>query len=126
MRDLRDIARAPLISLDTAHLPDTVPFEREFMQALEGVGYRGVVVCDDIHMNAEMVRWWHEIPQRKFDVTAVGHGQSGTGVVDFSGRLRVAGAVAGAGASSASSSPAAAAPAGLEWGAPHEIGVAEA
>ena len=99
-----------------------MPFEREFMQALEGVGYRGLVVCDDIHMNAEMVRWWHEIPQRKFDVTSVGHGQSGTGVVDFTGRLRVVGAVVEAGASAAAAAVAAADKAG--WSTPQEIGVA--
>eukprot|EP00937_MAST-01D_sp_MAST-1D-sp2_P000535 g535.t1 len=92
LRELRTLAAAPLISLDTAHWPFSQPFERELLQALDGVGYDGVVVCDDIHMNAEMVRWWHTIPQRKFDVTAVGHGRSGTGIVDFGGKLSVSGA----------------------------------
>jgi len=89
LRDLATLAAAPLISLDTAHMPDSVPFERELVLALEGVGYRGVVVCDDIHFNDQMVRWWHGVSQRKFDVTNVGHGKSGTGIIDFSGRLRV-------------------------------------
>jgi predicted O-methyltransferase YrrM len=89
LRDLATLAAAPLISLDTAHMPDSVPFERELVLALEGVGYRGVVVCDDIHFNSEMVRWWHGVRQRKFDVTNVGHGKSGTGIIDFSGKLRV-------------------------------------
>eukprot|EP00935_MAST-01C_sp_MAST-1C-sp1_P001035 g1035.t1 len=87
--DLDVLRTSPLISLDTAHFPDSVPFERELVMALEGIGYRGVVVCDDIYMNAEMARWWASIKVRKFDATAVGHGKSGTGIIDFGGALRV-------------------------------------
>ena len=31
LRDLKQLATAPLISLDTAHYPDSVPFERELV-----------------------------------------------------------------------------------------------
>jgi predicted O-methyltransferase YrrM len=49
--DLRELLEAPLISLDTAHFPDTMPFERELIQALQQAGYNGIVVCDDIFLN---------------------------------------------------------------------------
>ena len=87
--DLDVLRTSPLISLDTAHFPDSIPFERELVLALQGIGYRGVVVCDDIYLNEEMARWWRSVRVRKFDVTAIGHGKSGTGIIDFSGRLQV-------------------------------------
>jgi hypothetical protein len=91
-----------LILLDTAHLPRTVPFEREFFRRLQAIGYRGLLLLDDIHLNDEMKEWWRELqagaegppgadggpPYRAYDVTAVGH-TSGTGLVDFSSRLTV-------------------------------------
>jgi hypothetical protein len=80
---------APLISLDTAHFPDTIPFEREFVLALQQAGYRGVVICDDIFLNREMVDWWGEIRLPKYDITHTGHAAGGTGVIDFSGMLIV-------------------------------------
>jgi hypothetical protein len=54
---LGSLLPAPLISLDTAHFPDTIPFEREFILALKQAGYQGVVVCDDIFLNREMIDW---------------------------------------------------------------------
>jgi hypothetical protein len=89
-----------LILLDTAHLPKTVPFEREFFQRLQAIGYRGLLLLDDIHLNDEMREWWKELKAgadlptenearyRVYDVTAVGH-SSGTGLVDFSSRVSV-------------------------------------
>ena len=56
---------------------------------IQGIGYTGVVVCDDIYQNKEMVQWWNSIEQRRFDVTALGHGKSGTGVIDFGGQLHI-------------------------------------
>ena len=83
------------IMLDTAHLPYTVPFEREFFQRLYSSNYKGIVFLDDINLNDEMKRWWKELKDQAvehqfqmYDVTPVGH-HSGTGVVDFSGTVRL-------------------------------------
>lgn len=83
------------ISLDTHHLPYTVPFEREFFARLAKSGYKGILVLDDIHLNEEMKKWWSELKEnadsmgyRCIVLTAVGH-FSGTGLVDFSGKVDV-------------------------------------
>lgn len=83
------------IMLDTAHLPYTVPFEREFFERLYRSNYKGIVFLDDINLNDEMKRWWQELKDQAaehqfqmYDVTPVGH-HSGTGVVDFSGTVRL-------------------------------------
>ena len=57
--------------------------EAEFMTALRGMGYQGLVVLDDIRLNDQMKTFWTNIPERKYDLTQYGH-WSGTGVVCFS------------------------------------------
>lgn len=93
--DFRRYMSTWLILLDTAHLPDTVPFEREFFQRLRKVGFKGLLLLDDIHLNNEMKVWWKELQDgassggyRTYDVTKVGH-HSGTGLVDFSDKTTV-------------------------------------
>ena len=95
--DFRRYMSTWLILLDTAHLPKTVPFEREFVQRLQAVGYRGLLLLDDIHLNDEMEEWWAELkegaanakaPYSAYDVTSVGH-SSGTGLIDFSNEITV-------------------------------------
>lgn len=56
--------------------------EAAFFEALEQHGYKGIVVCDDIHLNPAMEAWWSGIKQPKEDVTPQGH-WSGTGIVSF-------------------------------------------
>ena len=56
--------------------------ELAFFKGLEEHGYRGVVVCDDIHLNEPMKAWWAGVTQTKQDVTHEGH-YSGTGIVTF-------------------------------------------
>jgi protein-L-isoaspartate O-methyltransferase len=56
--------------------------EAAFFAALVDNGYAGIVVCDDIHLNAAMEAWWASIEQRKEDLTLEGH-WSGTGIVYF-------------------------------------------
>ena len=56
--------------------------EQEFMRVLAEHGYKGVVVCDDIHLSPQMSAWWNGIQQRKEDKTSEGH-WSGTGIVYF-------------------------------------------
>jgi predicted O-methyltransferase YrrM len=57
--------------------------EAEFMAALRGMGYQGLVVLDDIRLNDQMKTFWTNIPERKYDLTQYGH-WSGTGVVCLS------------------------------------------
>jgi len=83
------------ISMDTHHLPYTVPFEREFFQRLSESGYKGLLFLDDIHLNDEMKKWWTELLNnasemgyRCFDLTAIGH-STGSGLVDFSSKVEL-------------------------------------
>jgi hypothetical protein len=39
----------------------------------------------DLYVNDEMIRFWQSIQLAKYDVTSVGHGGAGTGIIDFSG-----------------------------------------
>lgn len=73
------LINTPLIFLDTAH---TGEFEKLFYDKLCSVGYKGILVADDIHLNDPMKAWWASIQQPKYDVTKYGH-HSGTGVVLF-------------------------------------------
>jgi len=70
---------ARLIVLDTDH--DGV-FEGAIYGALTTLGYRGLLVLDDIHLNQRMKDFWGSIKHKKVDATSVGH-WSGTGVVVF-------------------------------------------
>jgi len=84
-----------LIVLDTHHLPYTVPFEREFISRIVAMGFEGILLLDDIHLNAEMTKWWAELKDNAanngyvvHDVTPVGH-YSGTGLLDFTGKVKI-------------------------------------
>ena len=69
--------------------------EREFFQRLLDVQYRGMLGLDDIQLNHEMNKWWKELQggenekgYKTYDLTNIGH-WSGTGLVDFSGRVKI-------------------------------------
>ena len=80
---------AQIILLDTLHQPDRNNFEYDFIDTLEKIEYKGLLICDDIHISDQMERWWNSILHKRVDVTEVGH-SSGTGIVDFSGsKLRI-------------------------------------
>ena len=75
--------------LDTEHLPKTQPFEVGLLGNLSAAGYRGIVLLDDIRLNAEMAQFWRSCQEwaerrgyRAHDLTEVGH-FSGTGLIDF-------------------------------------------
>jgi len=83
------------VMLDTFHEPDTVPFEREFFQRMIDIGFKGVLALDDIHLNSEMKKWWKELQKgaekggyKTYDITEIGH-STGTGLVDFSGKVTI-------------------------------------
>ena len=71
------ILDSPIILLDTFH--DGV-FEKEFIDYLLKIGYKGNLLLDDIHLNTEMKEFWNQINLDKKDITSFGH-LTGTGVV---------------------------------------------
>ena len=55
--------------------------EAAFFESLQRHGYQGTVVCDDIHLNPAMERFWTSLSVgEKRDATSEGH-WSGTGIV---------------------------------------------
>lgn len=75
------LSEAKLIVLDVD--PHDGIQERDMFDKLRSVGFKGVVILDDIKLNDGMKSFWSDIPERKQDVTAYGH-WSGTGIVYFS------------------------------------------
>lgn len=82
-RGLAILRVAKIVLLDTLHQPDANAFEYDFVNLLLKNGFKGLLICDDIHLNAQMEKWWNSISLKKYDLTEVGH-SSGTGLVDFS------------------------------------------
>jgi len=56
--------------------------ERVMIQKLKDVGFKGILMLDDIHINEEMYAFWNDIDLKKIDATSIGH-YSGTGFVSF-------------------------------------------
>jgi len=79
--DIEVLKSAKIISLDIAH--DGFQ-EKAFTDLLERIGYKGFLICDDIHniYYPNMNLWWKSINVEKYDVTKVGH-HWGTGIVNY-------------------------------------------
>lgn len=76
--DIMDkISSAKFIMLDIDHEYHN---EIQFYDILCRRDWKGVIMCDDIHLNAPMERFWSEIRHPKTDITKYGHG-SGTGII---------------------------------------------
>lgn len=71
---------APLVVLDVD--PHDGVQEVDIIRALIEHDYKGIVVCDDIHLNEPMENFWRWVPLKKIDVTQLGH-WSGTGIIVF-------------------------------------------
>lgn len=69
----------PIIMLDTNHEGE---FEELFVQKLIDLNYKGILICDDIHLNEPMKKFWSNISLRKQDISNLGH-WSGTGIIFF-------------------------------------------
>jgi len=67
------------IFLDTLH--DGV-FEHQFYHYLRSIGWKGILMLDDIKLNIPMKEFWNVIEERKIDVSEFGH-ITGTGLVIF-------------------------------------------
>ncbi len=81
------LLKAPVIFLDVAHRG---PEERTFYIRLCQIGFKGILILDDIHLQkfGDMKGFWNSIKHKKYDLTQHFH-QSGTGIVDFSGNLKI-------------------------------------
>jgi hypothetical protein len=75
-----NIFKSPLIMLDVD--PHDGIYETNFINYLSTNNYKGIVVCDDIHLNTGMKQFWNSVQQEKIDYTNVGH-WSGTGAILF-------------------------------------------
>lgn len=81
--EYKNLKDSSLIFLDVD--PHDGTQETQIVTMLLMVGFRGVVLCDDIHLNDGMKYWWaNGIPShvKKVDLTAYGH-WSGTGALLF-------------------------------------------
>jgi predicted O-methyltransferase YrrM len=67
------------IMLDTNH---DGTFEKLFYEHLTNSNYKGLLFCDDIHLNPEMEVFWNSIRHEKVDLTSIGH-NTGSGLVIF-------------------------------------------
>lgn len=79
------IKSASLILLDID--PHDGLQETEFTNFLRTIGYKGYVLCDDIHYNQGMKDWWNSVDLPKYDLTDVGHSNAyaGTGLICYGG-----------------------------------------
>lgn len=84
--DLDVMKSASIIVLDVD--PHDGVQEREIVQNIRESGFKGVLICDDIHLNDGMRSFWNDIPEPKKDVTPYGH-WSGTGIVFFSNAIDI-------------------------------------
>lgn len=71
------IKKSDLIFLDID--PHDGLQEQVFSDRLEKIGYKGIVIADDIWLNQGMINWWMGLPGTKIDLTTFGH-FSGTGI----------------------------------------------
>ena len=58
--------------------------EKQFIQTIMSKKYKGLIICDDICMNKEMLAFWNWIPIEKIVLTHIGH-WTGTGIVICNG-----------------------------------------
>lgn len=81
-QDIELIAKSDLVVLDID--PHDGPAEIDFVKLLVEHGFRGILICDDINLNAGMKEFWNSIPShlKKIDVSRLAH-WTGTGLVVF-------------------------------------------
>jgi hypothetical protein len=78
------ILSCPIILLDLD--PHDGLQEKAFSDKLSSIGYTGFLICNDIHLNTSMRRWWDSIEYPKYDITSIGH-TYGTGIVCYNTTL---------------------------------------
>ena len=78
------LAKSQLILLDVD--PHDGLQEKEIYTALKTAGFKGILICDDINLNAQMKDFWDWVDLKKYDVSKYGH-WSGTGIIVFDDTL---------------------------------------
>ena len=73
----KKVLESKLIFLDIDHLYTN---EIRIYKKLIENNWKGVLICDDIHLNLEMKKFWQEVESNKIDITKYGH-YSGTGAI---------------------------------------------
>lgn len=73
------ILESKIILLDTYHEGQ---YEKEFIKHLEKLNYRGILICDDIMLNKNMIEFWEGVTQEKENISHLGH-ITGTGIIYF-------------------------------------------
>jgi hypothetical protein len=63
--------------LDTPEVLNETRFDH-----LISSGFKGILFCDDIHLNPHMESFWNRITHEKVDLTSIGH-NTGSGLVIF-------------------------------------------
>ncbi len=79
IRDDKDLINMPFIFMDVDH--DGI-FENLFYNHLHKIGWKGLLMLDDINLNEPMKTFWARIEEEKHDLTTKGH-WSGTGLAVF-------------------------------------------
>lgn len=84
--DIHILRDAKIIVLDVD--PHDGIQEIDILEKIRESAFRGIVICDDIHLNSGMKTFWDNIPERKIDASEYGH-WSGTGVIFFSDDINI-------------------------------------
>jgi len=84
--DMEEIVKSDIVLLDID--PHSGEQELVIMKALKDVGFQGIIMLDDIHLNEKMDEFWNGIEEKKIDVTSVGH-FSGTGIVFYGDKYEI-------------------------------------
>lgn len=80
LEDMQLLLSSSLIVLDID--PHDGVQEKDIITRLHNEKYKGIVICDDIHLNSGMEDFWNWVSLKKLDVTQYGH-HSGTGIIVF-------------------------------------------
>jgi len=74
-----DLMKSPFIFFDVAH--DGI-YEKIFYEHLKTIGWKGLLMLDDIKLGDKMIEFWNSITEEKYDISEKGH-WSGSGLVFF-------------------------------------------
>lgn len=76
--DIEFIVESDFIFLDID--PHDGNQERRFIDTISEAGYKGQILCDDIHFQSQMKNFWNNLNFKKEDWTSIGH-YSGSGMI---------------------------------------------
>ncbi len=80
LKEPEELKKASIIMLDVD--PHDGRQELDILDKLAEIGYKGLVICDDIRLNENMMKFWSYVKYKKINVTSVAH-STGTGIIIF-------------------------------------------